>query len=60
MNPSAASAYGTEKGGIVSIAPSSNDNSTTVNNYGIGTSNAQDPFRSQRTNTRPSLLSLAA
>lgn len=47
-------------GGIVSIAPSSNDNSTTVNNYGMGTSNAQDPFRSQRTNTRPSLLSLAA
>lgn len=60
MNPSAASSYGTEKGGIVSIAPSSNDNSTTVNNYGMGTSNAQDPFRSQRTNTRPSLLSLAA
>ena len=60
LNPDAVSAYGTERGGIVSIAPSSNDNSTTVNNYGMGTTNAQDPFRNQRTNTRPSLVSLAA
>jgi hypothetical protein len=60
MNPDAASTYGTERGGIVSIAPSSNDNSTTVNNYGMGTTNAQDPFRNQRTNARPSLVSLAA
>jgi hypothetical protein len=60
MNPDAVSAYGTERGGIVSIAPSSNDNSTTVNNYGMGTTNAQDPFRNQRTNARPSLVSLAA
>lgn len=59
MNPDAASTYGTERGGIVSIAPSSNDNSTTVNNYGMGTTNAQDPFRNQRTNARPSLVSLA-